>query len=83
MVDSLYRVTGKVENLGQYDAMDVSLVVTLYGEDQRVTGFRKTILPQRLLAGASTDFDISFSSGGLGVHHHTVTVTGRIDKTSD
>lgn len=83
MAGSIYRVTGIIANVGQYDTSDVSLVVTLYSEDNRVTGFRKTILSSPLAAGASTAFDVWLSPGGLPVHHHVVTVAGRADTINE
>ena len=57
-----YRVSGKAANTGTTDAAEAQIVITLYDERGRVTGFRQLALPDdQLAAGGSAAFDVLVS----------------------
>jgi murein DD-endopeptidase MepM/ murein hydrolase activator NlpD len=61
-VGSQYGVSGKVSNTGASNAAGAHVVITLYDEQGRVTGFRQFVLPdEQLAAGGSTPFDLLVS----------------------
>jgi hypothetical protein len=61
-VGSQYGVSGKVSNIGASNAAGAYVVVTLYDDQGRVTGFRQFALPDdQLTAGGSTAFDVLVS----------------------
>ncbi len=61
-VGTQYRVSGKVSNSGPGAAAGPHVVITLYDDKGRVTGFRQFALPtDPLAAGGSTPFDVLVS----------------------
>ena len=61
-VGSQYGVSGKVSNIGASNAAGAYVVITLYDDQGRVTGFRQFALPDdQLTAGGSTAFDVLVS----------------------
>ncbi len=59
---SQYEVSGKVGNTGASNAVGASVVITLYDDQGRVTGFRQFALPDdQLAAGGSATFDVLVS----------------------
>lgn len=59
---SQYRVTGRVANAGATNTAGAQLVITLYDDQNRVTGFRQFPLPDDQLAiGGSVPFDVLVS----------------------
>lgn len=55
-------VSGKVANTGASNAVGAHVVITLYDEKGRVTGFRQFTLPDdQLAAGGTTPFDVIVS----------------------
>jgi hypothetical protein len=56
------RVTGKVSNVGSTNAVGAHIVITLYDEQGRVTGFRQfSLSDEQLIAGGATTFDVLVS----------------------
>lgn len=61
-VGSQYGVSGKVSNTGTSNAVGAHVVITLYDDKGRVTGFRQFVLPdEQLAAGGATTFDVLVS----------------------
>jgi LysM repeat protein len=61
-VGSQVGVSGTVSNIGGSNAVGAHIVITLYDDRGRVTGFRQFILPDdQLAAGGSTTFDVIVS----------------------
>ena len=61
-VGSQVGVTGTVSNIGSSNAVGAHVVITLYDDQGRVTGFRQFTLPDdQLAAGGSTTFDVIVS----------------------
>jgi hypothetical protein len=61
-IGSQVGVSGRVSNGGSSNAVGAYMVITLYDEQGRVTGFRQFTLPDdQLAAGGSTDFDVVVS----------------------
>ena len=59
---SQYGVSGKVSNTGASNAAGAYVVITLYDDKGRVTGFRQFALPDdQLTAGSATAFDVLVS----------------------
>lgn len=59
---SQQRISGKVSNTGTSNAVGANVVVTLYDEQGRVTGFRQFSLPDdQLIAGGAATFDVLVS----------------------
>jgi hypothetical protein len=57
-----YNVSGKVNNSGPGNAAGTQVVITLYDDKGRVTGFRQFVLPDDpLAAGGGTNFDVLVS----------------------
>ena len=83
MAGAVYRVTGTVANLGERPTPEVTLVVTLYDRDDRVTGFRETVLAGPLLSGGTAEFDVQLSTAGAGAHHHGICAEGRSTDQTD
>jgi len=55
-------VSGKVSNSGGSNAVGAHVVITLYDDQGRVTGFRQFTLPDdQLAAGSATTFDVIVS----------------------
>jgi murein DD-endopeptidase MepM/ murein hydrolase activator NlpD len=62
LVGTQYGVSGKVSNSSASDVAEAYLVITLYDDRGRVTGFRQFGLPDdQLAAGGSTTFDVLVS----------------------
>ncbi len=62
---SNYQVKGQVRNVGQAEAEQVVLVVTLYDADRHVVGSRTVgISAERFLVGANAPFDITLTPLG-------------------
>ncbi len=74
---AVYRVTGTVANTGMEPAEKVTVVVTLYNPEQRVTGFRVLTLTDPLPPAGSAPFDMQLSPAGPDTDHYAVAVTGR------
>lgn len=54
-----YHITGSIVNGGASNAVEPYLVVTVYDEAHRVTGYRQVLLPpEQLIAGATANFDV-------------------------
>ena len=83
MAGAVYRVTGTVTNLGERPTPEVTLVVTLYDRDDRVTGFRETVLAGPLLPGGAAEFDVRLSPAGAGTDHHLISAEGRSTDQTD
>ncbi len=61
-VGSQVGVSGKVANTGSSNAVGAHVVITLYDDKGRVTGFRQFPLPDdQLAAGGTTTFDVLVS----------------------
>ena len=61
-VGSQVDLSGKVSNTGASNAVGAHVVITLYDDKQRVTGFRQFALPDdQLAAGGATTFDVVVS----------------------
>jgi LysM repeat protein len=61
-VGSQVGVSGKVTNTGASNAVGAHMVITLYDDQGRVTGFRQFTLPDdQLAAGGTTTFDVIIS----------------------
>jgi LysM repeat protein len=56
---SLFEVSGSIANPGQRAVTSVTVVVTTYDAEGKLTGFRQSRLPDQLPAGASVDFAVS------------------------
>ena len=56
---SLFEVTGRVSNPGQFAVTAVMVVVTTYDAEGQVTGFRQARLPDDLPPGADSVFSVS------------------------
>lgn len=56
---SLFEVTGRVSNPGQFAVTAVMVVVTTYDAEGQVTGFRQARLPDDLPPGADSAFSVS------------------------
>lgn len=72
-----FRVTGMIQNEGNQDMQEIIVLVTLYDDENRVTGFRQQKLPGPLPAGTAVQFDVRLSPGGPGTSHFVVTLAGR------
>jgi LysM repeat protein len=77
-VGSLFEVSGSVTNPGQKAATSITVVVTTYDAEERVTGFRQARLPDELPPGGSADFAISLMPHGGVPANYTVAVQGRL-----
>jgi len=74
--NSNYQVQGQVHNVGQADAEQVAIVVTLYDADRHVVGARAVGIPaERFLVGAIAPFDIILTPLG-SVASYDVQVQG-------
>ncbi len=62
-VGSQYRVTGAVHNSGNSHAKNAQLVITLYDQSGKVSGFRQYPLPDEMLAagGSVPFFDVTLA----------------------
>jgi hypothetical protein len=61
-VGTQYSASGKVSNTGSSNVVEANVVITLYADDGRVTGFRRFALPDdQLAAGGSTNFEVLLS----------------------
>ena len=56
---SLFEVSGSIANPGQRPVTSVTVVVTTYDAEGKLTGFRQSRLPDTVLAGGSVDFAVS------------------------
>lgn len=56
---SAYGLTAAVSNVGNVNAGLVQVVMTLYGTDGRVTGYRQMTVADGLAVGASANFDLT------------------------
>jgi LysM repeat protein len=71
-----YQVRGQVHNTGDADAEQVSVVITLYDEEDHVVGSRTVGIPADLfLAGAMAPFDVTLTPLG-SVARYDVQVQG-------
>jgi LysM repeat protein len=62
LVGTQYGVSGKVSNSGASHVAEAYVVITLYDDQGRVTGFRQFALPDdQLVAGGGTTFDVLIS----------------------
>lgn len=77
-VGSLFEVNGSVTNPGQQVAASVTVVVTTYDAEGRVTGYRQVKLPDELPAGESVDFALSLMPHDGVPANYTVTVQGQL-----
>jgi LysM repeat protein len=58
--DGTYHVTGSIVNAGTTQANGATVVVTVYDDQHRVTGYRQMSIPDKqLVAGATTTFDMT------------------------
>ena len=71
-----FAVTGLVENIGQADAETVTLLVTAYDAQGRVTGFRQAELEDTPAQGQSSPFQVNLLPFGGTVVTYDVQVQG-------
>ena len=71
-----YRVRGQVANIGQFDAEQVSVIITLYDSEAHVVGARTVDIPAEVfLAGAVAPFEVELTPMGT-VARHDIQVQG-------
>jgi LysM repeat protein len=78
--DQVYRLSGTVRNDGDVEANEVTLVVTLYDSNGRITGFLQERLDESLPAGSETAFVLWLAPVGPGSEQHLVAVSGRLQQ---
>jgi hypothetical protein len=71
-----FTVEGLVQNTGQADAETVTVLVTAYDAQGRVTGFRQANLENAPAAGESSPFQVNLLPFGGTVVTYTVQVQG-------
>ncbi|MHB0875301.1 MAG: FxLYD domain-containing protein [Anaerolineae bacterium] len=76
--DRTFVVMGKVRNTGDAPAVDVFVVVTLYGDDGTVLGARREPLPEAIDAGSRSLFQVTLVPVGWPVENFEVYVEGRM-----
>ncbi len=63
--ESTYQIRGKVHNIGEADAEQVAIVITLYNEEGHVVGARVVdIAAEFFLAGAIAPFEVTLTPMG-------------------
>jgi LysM repeat protein len=76
-----FQVNGRLANQGPRHAIEVSVVLTTYDAQDRVTGYRQQVVGDGMLpAGASTMFAVSiapFGSAGAAPARYTLAAQGR------
>lgn len=75
--DRTFVLVGKVRNYGEEPALDVFVVVTLYGRDGAVIGAAREPLPDVLESGDRALFQVSVVPIGWPVESFVVSVEGR------
>jgi LysM repeat protein len=74
---ALYRVTGKLQNVGGSDAEKLCLLVTAYDDQDRVVAVRQANLPVSVLrAKAITPFEVELTLIGSSVATYSVQAQG-------
>jgi LysM repeat protein len=74
--DNNYQVRGQVQNVGQDDAEQVVVVITLYDEEEHIVGARTVSIPAEVfLSGAVAPFEVTLTPLGP-VARHDVQVQG-------
>ena len=76
--DRTFVVNGKVRNIGDSPAVDVYVVVTLYGRDGAVLGAMRQPIENGVEAGSRALFEVVSVPVGWPVESFVVTVDGRI-----
>lgn len=72
-------ISGKIVNVGDMNATEVALVVTLYDDEGNVTGYHKSFLDESLATGKSAPFEIHVLPPGGVVHDYAFLVHGLVD----
>lgn len=75
---TVYRIRGSIHNRGEGEAIDVTLVTTLYNADGYITGFLQETLPEPLAPAGEADFDLWLAPVGPGTERYVLTVSGRL-----
>jgi LysM repeat protein len=78
----VYRIQGAVRNRGEVQAIEVTLVTTLYDADGHVTGFLQETLPGPLAPAGEAGFDLWLAPVGPGTAYYVLTVSGRLSPES-
>ena len=74
--ESNYQIRGKVHNIGEADAEQVAIVITLYNEEGHVVGARAVeIAAEFFLAGAMAPFEVTLTPMGP-VERYDIQVQG-------
>ena len=71
-----FAVEGQVQNTGQANAETVTVLVTAYDAQGRVTGFRQADLEDAPAVGESSPFQVNLLPFGGAVVSYTVQVQG-------
>jgi len=72
-----FGVLFSIHNNGPENATQVSILVTLYDKQNRVTGFIQEAIPEPLEPGDQRSFDIHISPASPFTTHHTVVAGAR------
>lgn len=75
-------ISGKIVNIGDKNASEVALVVTLYDEEGNVTGYHKSFMDESFAAGKSVPFEIQVLPPGGMVHNYALQVQGLADSNA-
>lgn len=75
--DSAFVISGQVENLGNFSAREVSVVVTAYDDEGLVTGLRQVAVEdETLAAGALSRFQVRLIPAGKETASYAVQAQG-------
>lgn len=72
-------INGEIVNIGEKNASEISLIVTLYDGEGNVTGYHKSYLDEPLAFGTSAHFEIHLLPPGDMVHDYAILVQGLVD----
>jgi LysM repeat protein len=72
-------ISGEIVNIGEKNASEIALIVTLYDDTGNVTGYHKSFLDEPLAAGISAPFEIHLLPPGELVNNFSFLVQGLVD----